>query len=90
MPTKSFTLTNGQANFIHQNVVKGKYRSASEVVSAGLRLLERQAKEDKLKLKALRRLAMESFDAIDRGEFESVDAGGIDSFLARLDPKSRY
>jgi antitoxin ParD1/3/4 len=89
MPTKNVNLSEKQARFVRQNIEEGNYRNASEVVRAGLRLLEQQEKENKLKLATLRRLAKEAFDEIDRGEFEMIQAGDIDAFLARIDAKVR-
>ena len=89
MPTKNVNLSDKQARFVRQKIEEGNYRNASEVVRAGLRLLEQQEHENKLKLAALRRLAKEAFDQIDRGEYEVVEANGFDAFLARIDAKVR-
>ena len=74
------------AEFIRQSINDGRYRDASEVVLAGLRLLRGQENQ---KLDSLRQLAVEAFDEIDRGEFEHVDLAELDQFMARLSASSR-
>jgi Arc/MetJ-type ribon-helix-helix transcriptional regulator len=49
----------------------GRYKNASDVLCAALRLLEREANEDEHKPSALRALAAEGFDALDRGQGKS-------------------
>ena len=58
MPTKNVNLSSQQANFIRQTVNSGRYRNASEVVRAGLRMLEHSEKSDRIKLSALRQIAL--------------------------------
>jgi putative addiction module CopG family antidote len=70
-----------QAKFIRKRIERGGYRNASEIIGAGLRLLEQQEKQDQLKLKMLRRITSAAFDEIDRGEFVTVDPSGIDRFM---------
>jgi antitoxin ParD1/3/4 len=89
MPTQNINLSEKQAAFVRQSIHGGRYRSASEVLRAGLRLLEQQERQDTLKLKILRRLATDAFDEIDRGKFETVDPDNLDDLLARVDTKAR-
>jgi antitoxin ParD1/3/4 len=89
MPTKNVNLSQKQVRFIRENIDQGNYGNASEVVRAGLRLLEQQEKENKLKLAALRRLARQAFHDIDRGEFEMVELGSLDAFMAKVDAKAQ-
>jgi len=88
MPTQNVNLSGEQARFIRQRVKGGGYRNASEVVRAGLRLLEQREGEDELKLERLRRLASESFAAIDRGEGIEIEADNLDAFIDGLSSKS--
>jgi len=89
MPTKNVNLSERQDRFIRQTVKGGHYRNASEVVRAGLRLLEQQRAEDRLKLARLKRLATDAFDAIDRGEHVTVSVGELDTFLDSLGGATR-
>ena len=88
MPTQNVNLSQRQAHFIKRRIHDGQYRSASEVVRAGLRLLEHQEAQERLKLKALRRIAKEAFAEIDQGRFEVVGPGELDAFLSRLDERA--
>jgi antitoxin ParD1/3/4 len=68
MPTRNVNLTDHYDHFVESQVGAGRYQNASEVMRAGLRLLERQIREDEEKLTILRKLAAEAFDELDRGE----------------------
>jgi antitoxin ParD1/3/4 len=89
MPTKNVNLSDQQAKFIRQSIHKGRYRNVSEVVRAGLRLLEYQERQDEMKLKVLRHLADEAFDELDRGRFETVDPTSLEAYMAKVDAKAR-
>lgn len=54
MPARNVSLTKHFADFVDVNVASGRFQNASEVVREALRLLERQPREDELKLEALR------------------------------------
>ncbi len=68
MPTKNVNLTDHYSEFVKNLVQSGRYKNASEVFRAGLRLLEQSTTEEQEKLKLLRILATEGFDQIDQGE----------------------
>ena len=89
MPTQNVNLSEQQVAFIRQGIDQGRYRNASEVVRAGLRMLAQSEQEDKLKLRALRRLAKQAFGDIDRGRFEAVDPDRLEEFMAKVDTKIR-
>jgi antitoxin ParD1/3/4 len=69
----SITLGNHFDDFISQQVAEGRYGSASEVVRAGLRLLE----DKEAKLKVLR-------DALREGEQSGFAPYSFDSIVAEL------
>lgn len=73
MPTRNVNLTEHYDRFVEGQVDSGRYQNASEVVRAGLRLLEREVREEEEKLAALRRLAAEGFDELDRGEAIEIE-----------------
>ena len=51
MPTRNVNLTDHYDRFINEQIEAGKYRNASEVFRAGLRLLEHQAQTEEQKLR---------------------------------------
>jgi antitoxin ParD1/3/4 len=55
MPTRNINLTKRNSTFITRSVSNGEFQNASEVVRAGLRLLEQSQREDNAKLELLRR-----------------------------------
>jgi antitoxin ParD1/3/4 len=68
MPTRNINLTDQLDQFVEKEIKAGRYRNASEVMRAGLRLLEQQAREDREKLALLRALASEGFRELDEGK----------------------
>ena len=74
MPNRNVNLTEHFDRFIEAGVASGRFSNASEVVREGLRLLERSEQEDNAKLEWLRGAAKEGFDAIERGEYVSLQS----------------
>jgi antitoxin ParD1/3/4 len=68
MPTRSVTLTDHYDKFVSEQIASGKFRNASEVLRAGLGLLEQQMLEDRQKEKTLKELAEEGFRELDQGK----------------------
>lgn len=54
MPTRNINLTPEMDRFVASKIENGRYANASEVLRAGLRVLEHSEKEDQIKLDALR------------------------------------
>ena len=78
-------LTDRQEELIKTLVKSGRYQNVSEVLRAGLRLLEQREAEDAGKLKALRAAARIGVDALDRGEFkEFADIEELQAYLNNL------
>jgi antitoxin ParD1/3/4 len=73
MPTRNVNLTGHFDQFVESLIATGRYKNASEVMRAGLRLLEQESKEDEAKLEVLRGLASEAFAALDRGEGTTLE-----------------
>lgn len=84
MPTRDVSLTDHQDRFVDASVASGLYEDASEVVRAGLRLLERQTAEEQAKLEWLRRAAEEGFGELDRGDRIEVADENLDEYIASL------
>ena len=72
--TRNVNLTSYYDEFVNQLVTSGRFSSASEVMRAGLRLLELQAREEDEKLALLRSMAAESFNELDRGQGIVIDS----------------
>ncbi len=67
MPTRNINLTDHFDQFVEEQVEAGKYKNASEVLRAGLRLLEQHSQTEEQKLALLKKLAAEGFEALDQG-----------------------
>ena len=78
MPT-SYSLSPHLEHFVREQVESGRYNNASEVVRAGLRLLEDQQKQTGLQLEALR-------EAI-RAGVSAVPTRSADELFDRLEAR---
>jgi antitoxin ParD1/3/4 len=77
------SLTPELERWISKKVEDGRYRSASEVVREGLRLLQEREEEHAARLEALRGDIRVGLDELDRGE--GVDGEeAFDRVLARI------
>ncbi len=74
MPTRNVFLTQHFDSFIASGIEKGLYSNASEVVREGLRLLEQREAEDRAKVEWLRGATQEGIDAIERGEYVTLNS----------------
>ena len=74
MPTRNVVLTGRQAEFVERLVSTGRYQNASEVLRAGIRLIEREEAEDEARLTALREAARIGVADIEAGRFEAFDS----------------
>lgn len=85
MPTRNINLTAHFDRFVEQQINAGRYSNASEVLRAGLRLLEQQTQADKEKLKVLRLLAAEGIAELDQGQgIEINSAQELKSFISQI------
>ncbi|OSQ46948.1 type II toxin-antitoxin system ParD family antitoxin [Thalassospira alkalitolerans] len=85
MPTRNINLTDHYAQYVENALTSGRYKNASEVVRAALRLLERQESEDAVKIEALRAAFKEGEDAYRRGDFVALeDDEDIDQIFADI------
>lgn len=82
MPTRNVVITQHQAELIDRLVASGRYQNASEVLRAGLRMLERDDADHAAKLAALRAAVQEGLDAVEAGDY--VDFATPDELRAHL------
>jgi antitoxin ParD1/3/4 len=81
MPTR----TDPYDHFEAEQIESGKYHNASEVMRAGLRLLEQPIGEEQQKLNLLRALAEEGFGQLDQGQgIELRGERQLASFIRRI------
>jgi len=85
MPTRNVNLTDHYNELVNQLVSSGRFSNASEVVRAGLRLLEAHADEENAKLTLLRCLALEGFGELDQGQGIVLDGEQqLAEFIAQM------
>lgn len=84
MPTRNVNLTDHFERLIEDAVAAGEFQNASEVVRAGLRLLERQRRDDAAKLEALRAAVQVAIDQSERGECIELKPHEISDFIRQL------
>ena len=76
MTTRNVSLPDTLDGFVEQQVASGAFPDASEVVSAGLRLLQHRADRKAARLERLRAAIQVGQDQLDRGEgIEVHDVG---------------
>ncbi len=68
MPTRNINLTERYDQFVTDLIEAGTYKNASEVLRAGLRLLEEQSQSEEQQLALLKKLAVAGFDSLDQGK----------------------
>lgn len=71
--TQNISLTERWARFVQSHVDSGRYQSASEVVRAGLRLLEERDLERAAVRNRLRDSIQEGLEQAKRGEFANLE-----------------
>jgi antitoxin ParD1/3/4 len=74
MPTRNVVITDHQAELIDRLVASGRYQNASEVLRAGLRLVEREDGEYDAKLAALRAAVQVGIDDVEAGAFVEMSS----------------
>lgn len=89
MPTRNVVLTEHQAELVARLVTSGRYQNASEVMRAGLRLVERQETEDAIRLKAMRKAADAGLADIAAERFRTFDsAAALEEHLSALSERA--
>lgn len=89
MPDRDVILTDQHDRFVGDVISAGRYRNASEVVSEGLRLLERREVKIAAKLTRLRALVAEAEAEYARGEYIEIADDQLGDWLASLGQTGR-
>jgi antitoxin ParD1/3/4 len=85
MPTRNVVLTDHQQELIETLVQSGRYQNSSEVVRAGLRLIERSEAEFAARAAALREALAIGVASLERGEGVSFDDDeALSEYLNRI------
>lgn len=88
MATRNVVLTPHQHELVDSLVATGRYQNASEVLRAGLRLLERQEAEEVARISALRAAADVGWKDLDEGRYQDVEPAELESFIHSLGSRS--
>lgn len=84
MATRNVVLSQQQHKLVDSLVASGRYQNASEVLRAGLRLLERQEMEDAAKIAALREAADRGWPDLTSGRYDDIADEDLDDFIGEL------
>jgi putative addiction module CopG family antidote len=76
----SISLPSEFEQFVAQEIANGAYQSETEVVCAGLDLLQRREK----RLQAIRAQVLPALERLDRGEGIELDDDSLDQFFADI------
>ncbi len=86
MPTRNINLTEHFDRYLSEALASGRYSNASEVVRAGLRLLENEEQQEQARLVALRSAFREGQAAIERGALATMESDAdIDDFFDEIE-----
>ncbi|TWB41681.1 type II toxin-antitoxin system ParD family antitoxin [Nitrospirillum pindoramense] len=85
MPTRNVVLTDHHEQVIETLVRSGRYQNASEVLRAGLRLVEREEEVHAAKLRALSEAAEVGRRDIAEGRFDLLESDAdLENYIANL------
>lgn len=84
MATRNVVLTEHQEELIAALVNAGKYQNASEVLREGLRLVERQEREEEARLQAFRDAAQKGWDDIEAGRHTDLTGTTLAEHVADI------
>jgi antitoxin ParD1/3/4 len=90
MPTRNINLTGHYNDFVSISINSGRFKNASEVIRAGLRLLEEEESTKQEKLKALKAITEQAFNSMDKGDFSTLSFDQIaDKALSKFKNNSK-
>jgi antitoxin ParD1/3/4 len=86
MPTRNIVLTDSQDSFVGELVDSGRYKSASEVIRDGLRMLENGIERREAELDDIRAGILEGMRQADTGDFAE---GAAENVIKRAFSRAR-
>src|SRR5699024_5703788 len=84
LAARNVVLSQHQHELVDSMVTSGRYQNASEVLRAGLRLLEHQEAEEAARLAALRAAADAGWSDAASGRSREITDGDLDQVIAEL------
>lgn len=84
MATRNVVLSPHQHELVESLVSTGRYQNASEVLRAGLRLLEQREAEEAARIDSLRAAADVGWKDIDEGRYRDVRPAELEAFVRSL------
>lgn len=84
MATRNVVLSQHQHELVEALVASGRYQNASEVLRAGLRLLEHQEADDAARIAALREAAERGWADLASGRYLDIADDNLDDFIRQL------
>lgn len=81
MATRNVVLTNHQSEVVDQLVSSGRYQNASEVLRAGLRMIEEAESFYITRLNALKEAVDEGVADVEHGRVKAFTADGFSQYL---------
>lgn len=88
--TRNVVLSQHQYELVDSLVESGRYQNASEVLRAGLRLLEHQEQEDTAKIAALRNAVETGWADLAAGRYDDVADQDLDDFIGQLGDRTAW
>lgn len=73
MPSRNISLTEYFDGFVERSIRAGRFANASEVVRAGLHLLELREAEEEARRAALKLAVADGFGALEKGDHMELD-----------------
>ena len=89
MATRNINLTDALDRFVAEKVSSGSYQNASEVVRAGLRLLQVEEEARAERIKRLKAEIQPAIDDIEAGRYEVIEPGKMGVFWARIEQEAQ-
>ncbi len=84
MPTRNVVLSEHQQQLVEALVQSGRYQNASEVLRAGLRLIEERERREDAKLAALKQAARLGWADVSAGRYAEVADDQLEDFVGQL------